>query len=190
MSSINRGIGQLIFITIKSSALKTWGMKLFWTAESIFLAGKKPCNGITCFLKVGRKNWGTGPGASWRGATWRDVTHRHDGGAPAASSQWKAELWQATNLIRQDGYLDAPCCQDTVGDLANNFPIEYQWQDGPGAGGRGGVGQYINNNPLLLRYMIMGSLLGSRRGDTAMVGGARLGQHKYPHSKWGWVYVM
>ena len=28
-------------------------------------------------------------------------------------------------------------------------------------GGRGGVGQYINNNPLLLRYMIMGSLLGS-----------------------------
>ena len=33
--------------------------------------------------------------------------------------------------------------------------------------------------------MIMGSLLGSGRGDAAMVGGARLGQHKYPHSKWG-----
>ena len=39
-------------------------------------------------------------------------------------------------------------------------------------GGRGGVGQYINNNPLLLRYMIMGSLLGSG-GETRQWSGER-----------------
>ena len=47
-------------------------------------------------------------------------------------------------------------------------------------GGRGGVGQYINNNPLLLRYMIMGSLLGSGGETRQWSGGARLCQHNIP----------
>ena len=47
-------------------------------------------------------------------------------------------------------------------------------------GGRGGVGQYINNNPLLLRYMIMGSLLGSGGETRQWSGGARLCRHNIP----------
>ena len=51
--------------------------------------------------------------------------------------------------------------------------------------------KYINNNRVLLRYMIMGLLVRLRMGRDQQVYHTKVGMVGVsPHSEWGWVYVM